>query len=642
MKATVFRTMFAVLAILAFAGTPCQGAEKAKWTLMCYLAADNDLETSMMADLREMLAAGSNKDVSVIVLAKRSPKKAPTDKYTDKAIANIADWSTAKLLFVEKDKLREIEDWGNADSGSPETLKKFILAAAAACPAERYGLIMSDHGMSWPGLCCDETAGDSFLTTSGLKGVLAETTKTTGPLEMLGFDACMMANLEVACTISPYAKYLVASEELEPGDGWSYTKLIQGLQQKPDANGAELGRIIADSYKQYFDGSDKKHIQRAGMGITLSVCSLDKVAAIEAAVKKLAHDCAASIDAQGHPAFLATAQARAKAERYGGEQNELSVMDVANLASLLKKTGGDQVKASAAAVETAVAAAVTYKIFGKARPRSTGLSIFFPENPLLLQLAQPLHYQDLAFGAEAGWEPMLQKYCALSAADTTAPDVGDAQCADHDVEENTSITVTAEVNGDDVEEACFILSRKVGDDHIVIGQIPVEPDEKGKLSKKWDGKWFTLEDGEKKLICPITGMEEVDDAEDEYFVEVPAQIMPEGEDEWTQVNLYFYIDFNADDLTGEFVYAFTDTKHGPREVDIDTGDKIRPVYVKIDANEKETLVASEDKDLIITVDDVESLAVKQDKIPKGKYVVGFTVTDYAGNNDATFTDVDIK
>ncbi|HYF51026.1 MAG TPA: clostripain-related cysteine peptidase [Planctomycetota bacterium] len=633
--ATLLATCLLALSISA--------AEKAKWTLMCYSAADNDLEAPMMDDLREMAAAGASADVKIIVLAKRSPKSKPAEQYSDKGLVNLPNWTSAKLLQVEKDKLVELQDWGNANSGSPETLKKFILTTAQQCPAERYALIMSDHGASWPGACSDESSNHSMLTTADIRSVLAETTKTTGTFEFIGFDACLMGSLEVASMLAPFGRFFVASEELEPGVGWNYTPVLAALHKNPAMTGADLGRQIVDCYKQFFDTHAEEHVRRAGMGVTLGVIALEKIPALEQSLKSFAQSCAAALEKHGRKGWLAVAKARAEAERYGGQNAEIFVVDIAHFASLLKKSGIQELAAPADSVEKAVQAAVLHKIKGKARPHANGLSIFFPANPALLDLKPPLRYSDFPIVAATDWAPMLKTFCALADGDDARPDIGEAECEDHTIEAGTSVELDVQLNNvDDIEESYFILTRKVGDSHIVMGQIGIEPDEEGRLQDSWDGEWFTVEDGEKKLVCPVTGFEEVDDEEDTYFVEVPVQVLSDGEEEWLNARMYFYIDFNNDDITGEFVYAFRDGRCGPREVELSAGDKVRPMYVKIDAKGESTLVASDDDDDIIAIDDPDEVLVKSEKVEKGKYVVGFLVKDYAGNTDTALTEVEVQ
>lgn len=68
-------------------------------------------------------------------------------------------------------------------------------------------------------------------------------------VRILGFDACLMASAEVAFTVSPYADYLIASQEVEPGNGWNYSFL--GTIQK-DSNVTDIGKNIIDSYSDYY------------------------------------------------------------------------------------------------------------------------------------------------------------------------------------------------------------------------------------------------------------------------------------------------------------------------------------------------------------------------------------------------------
>lgn len=69
-------------------------------------------------------------------------------------------------------------------------------------------------------------------------------------LEMVGMDACLMGHLEVLSALAPHARYSVVSQEVEPALGWAYASFLQALQQDPDMTGAELGKLIVDSYVQ--------------------------------------------------------------------------------------------------------------------------------------------------------------------------------------------------------------------------------------------------------------------------------------------------------------------------------------------------------------------------------------------------------
>ena len=61
------------------------------------------------------------------------------------------------------------------------------------------------------------------------------------PLDLLGMDACLMSCLEVAYQAEKDVRAVVSSEELEPGDGWPYDKILADLRSNPAMDGAGLG-----------------------------------------------------------------------------------------------------------------------------------------------------------------------------------------------------------------------------------------------------------------------------------------------------------------------------------------------------------------------------------------------------------------
>ena len=68
------------------------------------------------------------------------------------------------------------------------------------------------------------------------------------PLDLLGMDACLMSCLEVAYQAEKDVRAVVSSEELEPGDGWPYDKILADLRSNPAMDGAGLGRVVVKRY----------------------------------------------------------------------------------------------------------------------------------------------------------------------------------------------------------------------------------------------------------------------------------------------------------------------------------------------------------------------------------------------------------
>src|SRR5688500_1146814 len=250
----------------------------AKWNVMVYMAGFNNLSTFATKDLQEMRKVGSTKDVKLTAFIKRLEQQ------------------SAHHILVGKngqgEKREAVED---IDSGSPQTMLDFVRWAVKTAPAERYALVVWNHGsgfdvldvdqlysgvrggnghprvspreigmhgtqelgrsifsttivevLSQPNLgeraiASDDGPGHS-LDTIELNRVVKKVHEDVigEPLELLGMDACLMSNLEVAYEVEKHAKVVVGSEELEPGDGWPYTKILQDLGKNPDMDGAKL------------------------------------------------------------------------------------------------------------------------------------------------------------------------------------------------------------------------------------------------------------------------------------------------------------------------------------------------------------------------------------------------------------------
>jgi hypothetical protein len=630
-------SLIALLAITVIPGSAASvfgQAAPAEWTLMFYMDSDNDLERPQMDDLAEMLAVGSSAKINIVVLCDRNVKGDDVRGFTARAVGGIKNWTTAKLLVVEKGRLRELDDWGEVNMGDPATLKNFLQTVTKEFPAKRYGLVFGDHGSGWSGIVSDESAGKDTLDTVELPRALKEVTAQTGKFELIGFDACLMANFEAAKSIAPYARTMVGSEELEPGSGWDYTPLLTKFTQNPQIDGVALGKIIVNTYRDYYLGPEEGGRDKS---VTLGVIDLGQVPALEAAVSNLGIRNEAFMRSGGQPNWKKTARARKDTETYGGDTDNFDLLSYAE--SIKRERPDAETVKAADAVIAAAKGAVLYKINGEGRPQSSGLSIFFPStSDSLLNYG----YGETPFSVTGKWMPFLAAYTKTALADTQAPEIEEVEASDADVASNDVITVTAKVVADDVAEADFVLAELNKGEQIIIGSIPTEPDDKGVFREEWDGSWFSISDGTKELICPISDFEELEDAQDTFMAEVPAQVRFRGTKEWRDVTLYFYLDFNEEEVTGEFVYAFEFEGNRSREVEIEPGDSIRPIYLSVSASGDTTKIAATDENDILNVKKTDDIFVGRADVAAGKYLIGFTITDFSDNTQEEFTEVTVQ
>ena len=122
-------------------------------------------------------------------------------------------------------------------------------------------------------------------------------------LSFIGFDACLMGSLEVACAVSPYAEYMIASQETEPASGWPYG-FLPGLVD--DETGADTGRRLCDMYM----ASDVL----PGEMLTLSCLDLGKA---EAAAAALGEYFSSYTEGWNESLFTRTSALRAASVGYG-------------------------------------------------------------------------------------------------------------------------------------------------------------------------------------------------------------------------------------------------------------------------------------------------------------------------------------
>jgi len=212
--------------------------------------------------------------------------------------------------------------------------------------------------------------------------------------ELVGFDACLMGQLEVMSGITPHARYAVGSEETEPSLGWAYASFLTALNENTAMSGGDLGKIIVDGYlsqdfritddtaRNIFAGGDFSAESVAAdliQGSTLSVVDLATVQNLNAAINELA---VALTEVDQNQ----VAEARAYAQSYEsvfGDDVPPSFIDLGHFVDLLLSNNDDpNVTQAAENVKSALAQTVTAEMHGDERPGSSGLTIYFPNSEL--------------------------------------------------------------------------------------------------------------------------------------------------------------------------------------------------------------------------------------------------------------------
>ncbi len=443
---------------------PPASTEGQTWLIMLYQDADDKiLEKDIYLDLNEAEKIGSTDRVQIV---------AQVDRFSA-GFQGDGDWTSTKRFYITQDnslqqvQSQQIEDIGEANMSDGGTLVDFVTWAVDTFPADKYVLIMSDHGMGWPGGWSDPTAGRGSGSTpleaalgdqlylNELDAALGEIRAQTGidQFEMIGMDACLMAHIEVFSALAPHARYAVASQETEPALGWAYTGFLGELTQNPDMTGADLSRAVVETYisadQRIVDDAQRAEMLRGGSplgglfsllgggggGATMSAGQLAQqmgqnvtITAVDlAAMPDLMRDFNDMAVALQDANQRAVAQSRTYAQSFTsvfGSNVPASYIDLGNFVQLIRREiGGSRVTQAADAVLSSLDHVVIAEKHGPKKPGATGMSVYFPNSQLYRNPATgPESYTAVAdrFAQESLWDDYLAYHYTGRAIDPTA------------------------------------------------------------------------------------------------------------------------------------------------------------------------------------------------------------------------------
>jgi Clostripain family len=335
------------------------------WTVLVYSIADTDLEPFMMADINELGTVGTNEHLNLVALVDRAVD------YGSDPVLDLGDWQGAKLIEVGAGTGTVLEDYGDLNTGDPQVLADFIANGIASYPAEHYSLVISDHGASWPGVGGDESSDYDSLSLQEINDAITQGLNTAGvdQLDLLGFDACLMATYEVASQLAPLAQRMIASQELEPGHGWDYNSfniLASGDPVDVDTLGAEL----LDGYRA------QAKAEGTANDITLSLIDLTQMGALDTAVA----DFSAALAERAAQLAPIVGTVRENTLGFGKAPDPAEDSQMADLGHLVSQIGVEALDVSdqADAVIRSLNDVVLRSVEGPASLKSTGLSVYFP------------------------------------------------------------------------------------------------------------------------------------------------------------------------------------------------------------------------------------------------------------------------
>ena len=387
-----------------------------KWLFINYVAADCNLTEYQLKNLDQQEKVGSDANTHIVAYVDVGPEPAPL-KFGTKAgetqdpqapAQDPGSWSGCRTLYINKDdqvdKLNSevIEDHGNhVDMSSPETLKKFVVDAIGKFPADHVAFIFNDHGGGYTGAMADDHDGD-FMSMPQIKQALTDAQAETGKkLDIIGFDACLMAGTEVAYELKDVGNILLAAEESEGGPGWTYDSMLGGQTigeainkaqsslYKIDVGPREFAKLIVDVNEEHnsdiptFSATDLTKmdiLKDATEGLADAIIKTDDKASIKGAIEQ--------------------------SENYGGGWSPYRDMrDLHHLSrNIIAGTSDEKVKKAAQNVIKSVEEVVfANEVNPNEHPESKGLHIYAPTSGSMGQ-----DYKELEFAKDTRWDEAVE------------------------------------------------------------------------------------------------------------------------------------------------------------------------------------------------------------------------------------------
>ena len=395
-------------------------ATAAEWTVLVWIAGDNDLDEFGVKDIGEMKQVGSSEHLHVVVQFDRLD-----DNHTRR-------YHVRHGTSLEDDL---VEDIGETNTGDPAVAADFFSWGIEHYPGDQVMAVMWNHGSGIDerqvyartrsrgvaygigaralrralfatavvdaaaynrAIAFDDTSRD-FLDNLELRNVLERVKERTGrTVDVLGFDACLMSMLEIGYELRDLASFIVGSEQTEPGDGWPYEAVLTSLAARPDAKPGELAASTVDEYLTWYQGS--------GEEVTQSAFDLSRAAAAADALDRLAAVLIVAL--RRDEGYAAVSRAVKRAQRY-------ETRDFADLGDFCDRLidllpGGDVESAANAMIATLsgdggfVTANGSH---GAGVARSTGATVYLPTVGDVNVV-----YDRLALATETRWSQFLDTY----------------------------------------------------------------------------------------------------------------------------------------------------------------------------------------------------------------------------------------
>ncbi len=359
-----------------------------KWTVLNYVNGANNLEPDMTLNVNQMEKIGTTADVNLVVQYKRISRRTGGVDYDTSS----GNWDDTRRFVIDRDSdFSEItspvvSQRPDCDMGDKKSLQEFIEWGVKAFPAERYILVIENHGAGWRsqktrsiaspvtrGLSYDDVTNSHIDTVEMPEAIDLSRVLPGHKWDVILLDCSLMQMLEVAYEIRGLADFVTGSEESPPGTGYPYDRFLTTLVNNPAISPRDFAlNVIDETWANY----------GANSNITQSVLDMSKIPAIVPEVNALGGALMAARSTWGNE----IAEARVMSESYDYKENRDLIDFCRRLTEVptgqtTPRVNDPGVIAAAGRVKTAIQGAVIRAYGGNnGNPDSNGLAGFLPSS----------------------------------------------------------------------------------------------------------------------------------------------------------------------------------------------------------------------------------------------------------------------
>lgn len=379
----------------------------------------------------------------------------------------------------------------NANMADSSTLTEYLTYIGTYSPGKRIILVFWDHGSAWKGFGYDDNHIDPKTNepdSLSLDEIDLAMENAKNRYDLIGFDACLMANLDVVTTLVPFGEFFVGSEEIEPNFGWDWETIVQNLVENPRVSTSELGTLIVNSY---FDNPDHTSEPK-----TLSCIDLQKVSCVSEKFNTFSSHLGEKIS---NPDLMQSySDAVLKVKAFGtyplksGETYESSV-DLVDYLTSIKRSNPSLAGDIDPIVDSYNESVIITREDGS-RPNAKGLSIY---SPYMAILAAEKKVDPPPRDLLTGFDELLERFVGELKKDTRLiPNIIEDRNG-YTVPENASVQVE------------ITYTQNVNNSLVVLGTEPAYPDKPGHYPfPTWGGWGLQWKDSHSNttLVVPVKYM----------------------------------------------------------------------------------------------------------------------------------------